>query len=126
MKMLRISDEAHQELRRRAAISGKGLTEFAEDLLLAGKTIKFDEYTAPKKIAEAIAEPVLILGRIPHLPKRTPGDVLKEINSYKEELEEAVKFCQDAETRRQMEKDGKLHLDELWKEYHELKASQSV
>jgi DNA-directed RNA polymerase subunit L len=50
-------------------------------------------------------------------------DVLKDIQSIKDEYKDKLEYCQDTDTRASLEQELQDTLDSLWLEYNSLKAN---
>ena len=91
----------------------------------AGKTVHtevgFDQYGLPT-YKDVPMETYTIDEGISAIQGRTIVQILTDINKRKQTLTQDLNYCQDADTKLQIEADGKEDLDALWAEYKEAKV----
>jgi hypothetical protein len=83
--------------------------------------VGFDQYGLPI-YKDVPIETYTIDEGISALQGRTIVQILTDINKRKQTLTQDLNYCQDADTKLQIEADGKEDLDALWAEYKEAKA----
>ena len=107
MKVLRISDELHQQLKRDAQANGRTLQWWVENLLGNKEGV----FTNPVPWEPAKVEDDKIVPRT-----RTKGEILQEIDKLEALEKEELEYCQDPEVADAIKK--KYDRQQLWNEYY--------
>jgi hypothetical protein len=110
-KLINIQESTYTKLKQLS--DGRSMSATIE-LLLNGKDIPV---TTPSPVVEPYKQPQ------PIVKGRNTFDVLKDIQSIKDEYKDKLEYCQDTDTRASLEQELQDTLDSLWLEYNSLKAN---
>lgn len=122
MKVIRISDTVHAQLKKEAASEGRTLQWLVEYKLTGGVTPKIYAST-PEKIASEPSAKVSDLFQdepMRHpadVPARDKGDIIADIREAEAARDEELRYCQDPGESKKIADRWNEKITALWEEY---------
>lgn len=136
MPNIKVQQDTYEKLKSRAAYNYRSMSgeidylmDKAEGLevvggLPTGQRVYKDATSQEVHPAQMPLPLENIFNDEPQGNKRTHRMVLTEIREAERQLEEAMSFNQDPDSRAKMEREGKADIQEMWNEYHFLKGDE--
>lgn len=122
MPNIRVSDDIYERLKGFADKEMRSITNATEYLLSLqlGNATGVPEKTSPP----AKIDDLIISEKSEATPQRDKGEILERIRKLEAERDEELRFCQDPDQSKAIDRTYRQRIDPLWAEFHRLKEAK--